>query len=324
MSIADASDESSRQQSGKVKPTKFLSAALLAIGIAALMSCGLYLALENSSYEHMSLLVLVPLPFAFLVLQMVLGKKMERKKKAGGIIAGGIHQPTAVAEVQPVPYPYSGQVLTIKTAILTNLLVLVPILIQLVGIVLCGWGAYLCFSDQAQTSFLVEGAVLMVAGLLFLVPGTYFGWIRVGSLSTGYVRRLARKQLDMRPDRMVEAEDPQAIFVEVVPRVNWNRFMLDDATDVGFLVTNEARREILFEGDQERYRISGRAILSCHVEELLFGSEMMRYMVVITAIRPTGIWELPVTYRGDLSSFSAAWRKARALALLRKIQSIAS
>jgi hypothetical protein len=57
----------------------------------------------------------------------------------------------------------------------------------------------------------------------------------------------------------------------MIPRRNWHTAKLESAEDVGLLAIDDARRELRFEGDQERYRIPVRAITSLAFE-LIHGS----------------------------------------------------
>ena len=84
--------------------------------------------------------------------------------------------------------------------------------------------------------------------------------------SADYMFRKARAQLLQRPEAIVDANNPDAIFVEVVPRRNWGKIALQNAEDVGFLHLDSQRRELLIEGDNKRYRVPVPAVVSCAVE----------------------------------------------------------
>jgi len=99
----------------------------------------------------------------------------------------------------------------------------------------------------------------------------------------------------------VDPDDPRAIFVEIVPRRNWGRVMADTASDVGILLIDSERGEIVYEGDNERFRIPARAIISCAVEKSVVGAEgqngSVQYLTVIRASHPSILWEVPLIYR---------------------------
>ena len=50
-------------------------------------------------------------------------------------------------------------------------------------------------------------------------------------------------------------------FVDIIPRHNWGKMMMENATDIGFLQMDSRRRQLIFEGDRERYWIPVESIL---------------------------------------------------------------
>jgi hypothetical protein len=102
--------------------------------------------------------------------------------------------------------------------------------------------------------------------------------------------------------------------------------MLETATDVGFLKIDENRREILFEGDKERYRIPGPAMISCGVEPIVYGEgtsgRIIQYTTVLRAHVATGVWENPIGQRGDFGTLGAEKRHRLAEELRDKMLSI--
>src|SRR5262249_20544202 len=138
-------------------------------------------------------------------------------------------------------------------------------------------------------------------------------------IANSYLRRVARNQVRSRAERIVDPDDPNAVFVELVPRRNWSRLMLETATDVGYLVLDEGRREVLFEGDHERMRIPASTILSCETEHTLIGEgapgSMKYFFTVLEVEDGSASRELPFSYRGDLGSLGASVRRERAVNL---------
>jgi len=98
---------------------------------------------------------------------------------------------------------------------------------------------------------------------------------------------------------------PAALFVQVIPRANWGKLKLDDASDLGFLRVDPQKRELLFEGDNEQYRVPGAAITSCEIEVFVSGQgthgATTLYRVVLQANHPSGFWEVPIAQRGAWS-----------------------
>ena len=112
-------------------------------------------------------------------------------------------------------------------------------------------------ADSSKTArgwflcFLGIGLLLVVAGIRLQV-GTRNNWLR----------RVARRQVNGRSDKIVNPDAPGVRFVEVVPKSAWNdASLLDNAAAVGFVDFKNGC--LLFEGDNERYRIPARAIIKC-------------------------------------------------------------
>jgi len=117
-------------------------------------------------------------------------------------------------------------------------------------------------------------------------------------------------------------------FVEIVPKTNWGKFMLDNASDVGFLRVDLQRREVLFEGDQGRFRLPAEAITGCGVEYYVQGEgtagATKMYFVVLRADQATGLWEAPIRERGGTGLFTSRRRLRRMTALAEAVNRIRS
>lgn len=173
-----------------------------------------------------------------------------------------------LAEVTSVPLSQSGRVLTPGAKLLENGLFLLQ---------------FLLFAALAFTPAIV-GGLLATQPLFPGKPGLSFAPVVVGLAITGilawvlggqmlrkpwsadYLFRRAQAALLARPDAFVGAGNPEAIFVEIIPRRNWGQIALQNAEDVGFLFLDGGRRQILVEGDKKRYRIPVQAVVSCDVE----------------------------------------------------------
>jgi hypothetical protein len=237
------------------------------------------------------------------------------------------------ADVKPIDELSAGRIMTVRTLVVYKLLTVVPLLFQFAGIGLAA-AAWWAFADHQPGEGHHPlgppvGRLLIAIGFLVAVAASYWGLRNTPNLSSGwYLRGLARREIKSHPAGIVDPDDPEAIFVEIVPRQNWNRLMLDTATDVGFLHVEETRREVLFEGDRERIRIPVGAILSCDVEESAMdggtGGGIKYYFTVIRAQYPSGIGELSFAYRGDWGVMGAEVRKCRALTYRDRIRSLRS
>jgi len=171
------------------------------------------------------------------------------------------------AVVSRVPAPHRGRVLTRRTALIKNGLFVLQAVLSLAGsfvpAVLGVFAGQEFFPNNAQLSFLPVLAGLGVTVLLM--------WVLIGQLlrnpwSSRYVFHKTRAEFLRRPDPIVDPNDPEAILVEIIPRRNWGQVMLENAEDQGFLLVDRERRQLLFEGDNQRYRIPARALVSSGVE----------------------------------------------------------
>jgi hypothetical protein len=242
---------------------------------------------------------------------------------------GGTQEPPTVrpvtcVEVTTVPEPYGGRVLTTGVKVLGNLFDLVPVFFLFGGLGLAGLTVY-WLSEMPVVDPLSMGLGILAIGfsvVLFLI-GIYLAFPGRSLLGHLYLHWRARQEFSQRPDTLVSYDDPEAIFVEVVPRRNWDKIMFDTATDLGYLRIDEKRREILFEGDKERYRIPAAALIDCRVAGFLPPVSQSRfdelYMVVIVAEGPHGAWETPVGPRDKWGWRSRKKREAWATDLQGRI-----
>jgi hypothetical protein len=192
--------------------------------------------------------------------------------------------------VQPVSEPYGNQILTPAMAVWRNLLGLVPLFVLLAPL---GVGFWLINNPQwvggiiaamiVATACVVGGFV--ACGLCLLLN------VRLG---TAYLVRALRRRWRGRPDAIVSPDEPGVLVVEVIPRRNWQRPVLESADDVGLLVVDPQRRELRFEGDKERYCIPIDCVESCTVE-LFFGTgePHSTFGAVMQVRSDERLWEVP-------------------------------
>jgi hypothetical protein len=237
----------------------------------------------------------------------------------------------ATADIKPIDEWSGPRILTTKTVIIGNVLTLSPVVLMFAGVGLAAGASHLAFAEDVPDGGPpllgpAAGVLGIAVGVLIAAAAAYRALRNTTQLGNWYLRRVARGEIKSRPDALVDPDDPEAIFVELVPRPNWNRLMLETATDVGFLLVEETRREVLFEGDGERMRIPAGAILSCEVEQTIIGEgaggAIKYYFTVIRVQSPSGIRELPFAYRGDLGHFGAEVRERRAVALRDCVRSL--
>ncbi len=171
---------------------------------------------------------------------------------------------SAFARIEILPAEYADKILSAPSVrqvrVLYNLVF--PLLI-LAGVSLLAWAGVLHGDidgeDQAKSRLaLIVGnlAVLLFFALLVvrLLVGTKNRWLR----------RVARREVLRRPDRAVNPDAPGVRFVELVPKSNWNDpDLVENADEAGFLAIDLPSACLLYEGDNERYRIPAGAMVKC-------------------------------------------------------------
>lgn len=223
---------------------------------------------------------------------------------------------------KPVDERFIGRILTTKTTVIGMLLSLVPIFLFFVGLVLT-IEAYRCGFEQRAPLRGLLPLTPFGAGLLIVVgmatSAVSFYWILrdMSLLGDWYLWRLAHREIKSRDGRIVDPDNPEAAFAQIVPRANWNRSTLESATDVGFLLIDDARREVLFEGDRERIRIPATGILACKsfgvrksVNQML---SIRKFYFVVTCVHPVDLIELPFAHRDGSGAIGANRRMRRAV-----------
>jgi len=181
--------------------------------------------------------------------------------------------------------------------------------------------------DVPREKKVIGVTILSVGGLVFGSTAIFF-LINPLFFSNRFFLRRTREEFSRRPKCLVDPNDPEALFTEIVPKLNWGRAMLETASEVGFLKVDVSRREILFEGDKERFRIPAEAITYCALEVFVEGQGTYAtraiYYVVIRANRPNQFWEVPLRERHGTGKFGGGKRKQSAEKLFAAIQQIRS
>jgi hypothetical protein len=236
-----------------------------------------------------------------------------------------------IAEIRPVESDFAGKVLTKRTAWVGAAWAFAALLFLFAGIGLMAWGGLTAFPDSKSnqavsadtkalgiTGLIVGGLLFGGTALFFLVNPTYLG--------NRYLLKVVRREFARRTGCLVQPNDPEALFVEVVPKLNWGKMVLESATDVGFLHVDKRRREVLFEGDKERWRIPAAAILSSEVEFFVEGqgthAARKVFYAVLRARRPGQFWEAPLRERTGAGIFRTGRRKQAAERLCASIREL--
>ena len=227
--------------------------------------------------------------------------------------------PGCFAEITPVSSAERGHVLNSWNLWVAAALTLLPIPVGLIGgFGGLGLGAYLCSRVPALAgACAVGGLVCGFLSVLALVSFQHF-------LASRYLRSVARRLFPQRADSLVQPDDAQADFVDVIPRSHWGESMLEPASDIGFFAIDQSRRELLLEGDSKRYRIPFEAVAACQIEEYALGREQweadLHFVTVLTVETANGPREIPLAGRHiAFHSRRAAERRAQAHELCERI-----
>jgi hypothetical protein len=176
----------------------------------------------------------------------------------------------SIADIAPVPRPYRGRVLTPAAKLVENGL----FLLQFLLFAACTFTpAILGGLAASRQLFPRNQALSFLPVLIGLAVTAGLGWFLGGRMlrkpwSSCYLFRKTQAELERRRHALVNPHHPEAIFVEVIPRRNWRQIALQNADDVGFLRLDAEGCRLLFEGDNQRYRIPVLAVVSCDVESM--------------------------------------------------------
>lgn len=200
-----------------------------------------------------------------------------------------------LAEIEPVPAAYARRVLTPAHLRIATVLTLLP----LAGIA-SGIGLFILGLSYAHVSQTIT-SVCVLAGFADCGISTWALVHLQKLLASRYLRGVAEREFRQRPDPIVAADDPQAQFIDVVPRHLWNASFFEPQADIGFFKIDRERQELLLEGDVKRYRIPVAAVTRCEVEEIRLASDQwgtdLHYAVVLDVETTEGARELPLLGR---------------------------
>ncbi len=234
-------------------------------------------------------------------------------------------------ETKTLPPEFSGRILSRRNVLIGNALSFSLLLVFFGGLGLALWGALAAFPDHpppegVSPTAKVFGITLLTMGLSFFVFGALLGVTNVNLFSNRRLRKVTRREFKRRPANLVEPDSPHARFVEVVPKLNWGKMMLETATDVGFLAIDHQRGLVLFEGDKECYRIPVQSIAWCAAEVYVHGEgthgATRLYYVVVRANHPTQFWEAPFRVRMGNGLFTRRQQRRATEQLLKEINEL--
>ncbi len=237
----------------------------------------------------------------------------------------------AFVDVKPVEPDYAGKVMTRRNSLIGLAYVFGGLAVIIAGGVIAAFGGVTAFPDKNSPQNVPPAtkamgiAALAIGGTIF-AGGCIFFLVNPSFFSNRFLMRRAREEFGRRPKCLVDPNDPDALFVEIVPKLNWGKLMLEMASDVGYFKVDQGRREILFEGDKERFRLPADAITYCGIEFFVEGqgshAATKIYYVVIRANRPNEFWEVPIRERLGAGKFRSRRRRKSAERILRLIQEL--
>jgi hypothetical protein len=211
-------------------------------------------------------------------------------------VAEAPRQAAPAAAIEDLPPADAGKVLNKRVFAVLTVIALGPLALALLVAVGLGIFVAVFWSDLGGAAK-AGAAVIAVAGLVAALAFT----VQYGDFIPSRIQqRLLAAAVRQRPGALVQPDDPDVLYVGVVPRENWGRVMLETSTDIGLLKIDARRRELLFEGDKQRWRIPADSIESCELEEYLIGvpdpnERNVFVLAVLRVRRDGGTWEAPLS-----------------------------
>jgi len=245
---------------------------------------------------------------AFTIPEALFGERRE------GTQLGDRAATEIAARVLVLPDQEAGLILSAGNRWFSTFMALSPLFMGLVVGAVAG-GVAAIHADEVELPVLIGLGVLsgvsVIGGLVWMGMFADF-------LPTWHYHRVARRVVAERAESLVHPDDPAAEFVQVVPRKNWGRVMLENADDVGFLLLDENRGVILYEGDFERWIIPRESVISFNLEAFDIGASdptagAAFWLVVLKANVGGKVWEAPVAPRPfNLAKHTPITRRRRA------------
>ena len=166
-----------------------------------------------------------------------------------------------VATIAPVPEPYRSRVRTPSYALKVNLIALTPLIFFAGGFGLVALGVYAITEED-----LIAGYLPIIVGVAAFGWGSYTGLCCLCVYENRWIERKLRSTIAQRPDLLIDPAAADAVYVSIIPRENWSKIKWTMSSDLLLMRIDERRREILLEGDLDRYRIPAEAIVDCAPE----------------------------------------------------------
>jgi hypothetical protein len=172
--------------------------------------------------------------------------------------SAGVTPPEEVAVITALPEPYHQNVHNPTYALKVNLLGLTPLLFILAGAGLVALGVFFVSRNQILLSF---GP--FVLGGASGAWGIYVALYCMAVYENRWAERRLRTEIGRRPNPLLDPADPEAVYLSLIPRDSWAKVKWTMASDLLLMRIDNQRREVLLEGDCDRYRIPAGAIAEC-------------------------------------------------------------
>jgi hypothetical protein len=223
----------------------------------------------------------------------------RRSAAAAPSLSDAVAQPVSPF-VEALPPEWGDAVLSKRNKFLAGAASLIPIVLAGAGMAMIGWGLWRQpWAIGPGEGFPLLDWLLVAGGALAAGFGVVVCWNNVDFFNFRLGYRIARQAIQWRPSALVNPDDPQATYVDVVPREQWSDILSDRPSDVGFLKVDTAARQLLFEGVRQRYRIPGEALASCEVEPInAAAGRFTTYVTVIRTRHPHATHEADATDAG--------------------------
>lgn len=173
------------------------------------------------------------------------------------------------AEIVPVPGDSQRRVGGPGYLLAVNLRGAIPVMCLLRGGVGAFFGLVCVFSGDAT----VLGWFAVMAGLASLVWGWYTNSCCHLAHECRWVNRRLREEIRLRADAWVDADDPESIYLDIVPRRRFAGIGARRTSDIVLLKVDESQKTVLMEGDCRRYRMPVDSIWRCEAQCLYLASD---------------------------------------------------
>ncbi len=220
------------------------------------------------------------------------------------------------AQIEALPADQAGKILAARRVERVSAMykVVFPLaIVTAAGLVI---GAAIFHRQGIDEEGQMKSTLALVCGLIGILVFVIVAVIRLAiGTRNDWLKRVARDEINRRSTKIVAPQNPDARFVEIVPRSNWSdATMPENAIDVGFLLSDLKAGYLLYEGDNERYRIPARAIVGCQQDTYTRlvpfgqqeGHQTVTYHLVVVTIKVSNDLkiELPFRIRGNISLYS--------------------